>query len=255
MDVMGPRKMVYPPRNARNFAAEARIFHYDPSQRRYSLGLQNIWTYRHESPATDERGQQLSTADVDVFRAEGHQIVGGADGVGRDVDTQGDNDQAHGCEGRSGTAARRAVLHPLVDDVDGIPHDLAIRRLRGGGREDTEQAHDGEDAGDDDGLDILRAGLVGVAGEIGNVEAEGGVVAQYAVEVREEGPSKDGTTDGRALRDDLAVVDGAAGPAQSIAKDSKEDNGSNETLEGEEVLHLGTVSCGVLWNDPCRKKN
>ncbi len=28
MDVMGPRKMVYPPRKARNFAADARIFHY-----------------------------------------------------------------------------------------------------------------------------------------------------------------------------------------------------------------------------------
>jgi hypothetical protein len=26
--VMGPKKMVYPPRKARNFCAEARIFHY-----------------------------------------------------------------------------------------------------------------------------------------------------------------------------------------------------------------------------------
>lgn len=29
MEVMGPRKIVYPPRNARNFAADARIFHYN----------------------------------------------------------------------------------------------------------------------------------------------------------------------------------------------------------------------------------
>jgi hypothetical protein len=28
MEVMGPRKIVYPPRKARNFAADARIFHY-----------------------------------------------------------------------------------------------------------------------------------------------------------------------------------------------------------------------------------
>ena len=36
---------------------------------------------------------------------------------------------------------------------------------------------------DDDGLDVLCAGLVGVSRKVGNVQAQGGVVAQDSVEI------------------------------------------------------------------------
>ena len=40
-----------------------------------------------------------------------------------------------------------------------------------------------KDEGDDKGLDVLCAGLVGVSGKVGNVQAQGGVVAQDSVEI------------------------------------------------------------------------
>lgn len=40
-----------------------------------------------------------------------------------------------------------------------------------------------EDEGNDNGLDILRTGLVGISREISNVKAQGGIVSQNAVEV------------------------------------------------------------------------
>jgi hypothetical protein len=40
-----------------------------------------------------------------------------------------------------------------------------------------------EDEGDDNGLDILSTGLVGISREIGNVKAQGGIVSKNAVEV------------------------------------------------------------------------
>lgn len=40
-----------------------------------------------------------------------------------------------------------------------------------------------EDEGDDDGLNVLCAGFVGVSRKVGDVQAQGGVVAQDAVEI------------------------------------------------------------------------
>ena len=62
-------------------------------------------TYRNEAPATDEGSKQLTTANVDVLRTERHEVVGCANGVGRDVYTQGDDDQADRSKGSSSTAA------------------------------------------------------------------------------------------------------------------------------------------------------
>lgn len=47
--------------------------------------------------------------------------------------------------------------------------------------------------------------------------------------------------DGSSLGYDGTVTDGTASPAQRVAEDSKEDNRCDDTLEGEEVLHLGAV--------------
>lgn len=40
-----------------------------------------------------------------------------------------------------------------------------------------------KDDRDDENLDVLCAGLVGVSREIGNVQAQGGIVAQDTVEI------------------------------------------------------------------------
>ncbi len=40
-----------------------------------------------------------------------------------------------------------------------------------------------KDDGDDDGLDVLCAGFVGVSRKVGDVQAQGGVVAQDSVEI------------------------------------------------------------------------
>ena len=39
-------------------------------------------TYRDKAPGTDDGGEELAAADVDVLGCEGHEIVGCADGVG-----------------------------------------------------------------------------------------------------------------------------------------------------------------------------
>jgi hypothetical protein len=36
---------------------------------------------------------------------------------------------------------------------------------------------------DDDGLDVLCAGFVGVSRKVGNIQAQGGVVAQDSIEI------------------------------------------------------------------------
>ena len=46
------------------------------------LALQRGWpTYWNKSPATNESGKQLTTADVDVLGTERHEVVGRAYGV------------------------------------------------------------------------------------------------------------------------------------------------------------------------------
>lgn len=99
-------------------------------------------THRNESPAADDGSEQLAAADVDVFGAERHQVVGRADRVGRDVDAERDDDQADRGEGGGRAPAVRARVQPHADDVDGIPHDLAVRGLGRGGGEDAEKTDD-----------------------------------------------------------------------------------------------------------------
>lgn len=98
-------------------------------------------TYRNEAPATNDGSKQLTTADVDVLGGERHEIVGRADGVGRDVDTEGDYDQADGGEGGSSASAVRPGFHPQHDDVDWVPENLTICRLSSCGSEDAKQAN------------------------------------------------------------------------------------------------------------------
>lgn len=106
-----------------------------------TVDLQLTPTYWNKRPAANNCSKQLTAANVDVLRAEGHEVVGCTDGVGRDIDTEGDNEQADGAEGRSSSASMRARFTPLAYDDDGIPDDFAICCLRSCSSEDTEQAN------------------------------------------------------------------------------------------------------------------
>ena len=98
-------------------------------------------TYWNKAPATNDGSKQLTTADVDVLGAERHEVVGRAYGVGRDVDTEGDDDQADGAKGGSSASTVGPGFHPKIDDFDGVPDDFAICRLRSCGCEDAKQAN------------------------------------------------------------------------------------------------------------------
>lgn len=76
---------------------------------------------RHECPAANDRGEDLSTANVDVLWTEGHEIVGGRDGVGRNVDTERDDDQTDGSESGRSTTSVRSSRAPVRDDINGVP--------------------------------------------------------------------------------------------------------------------------------------
>jgi len=109
--------------------------------RRMVILQQGKPTYRDKAPASNDGSKQLTTADVNVLGGERHEVVGRAYGVGRDVDTEGDYDQADGGKGGSSSATVRPGCHPQIDDVDGVPHNLTISRLSGCGGEDAKQAN------------------------------------------------------------------------------------------------------------------
>ena len=95
-----------------------------------------------------------------------------------------------------------------------------------------------EDDRDDEGLDVLCAGFVCVSRKIGNVEAQGRVVAQDSVEIckqvlirreqetswyrtpltTKESPREDRTADSGALCNDRALTDGAARLVQCVTE-------------------------------------
>lgn len=53
-----------------------------------------------------------------------------------------------------------------------------------------------------------------------------------------EGPCQSGTVNGSALGNHSAVTNCSTGLMQCVTKDSQEDDRSDDTLEGEEVLNL-----------------
>ena len=129
-------------------------------------------------PCTNESSEDLTAANVDVLRAEGHEIVGCADGVGGDVDTESNDQQTDSGKCSSSAASMRTACLPVVDDLDWIPFDPIACWLSSGSGENAEKTDDGEDEGDDKGLDVLRGWLFGIPREIGNVETKSGVVAE-----------------------------------------------------------------------------
>lgn len=194
---------------------------------------------RNTSPGTDDSSQDLTSADVDILGAEGDEIVGCADGIGRNVDTEGHNQQTNGGECSSCATSMRTASLPIADDLDWVPLDVTISWFGSGSCEDTEKTDDGEDDRDDDRLDVLRTGLLRVSREIGDIETESRVVTKDRVQIREECPSKDGAVHCSAFCDNRAVADGPTSLVQGGAEDCQKDDGCDDRFETEEVLNLG----------------
>lgn len=76
-------------------------------------------------PSSDDGGDDTSTFDVDVFREEDSQVVGGGDGVRGDV--RSDLGDVPGCCGEEGCGTT-AVSHikPFGDDFKRVPDQCAV---------------------------------------------------------------------------------------------------------------------------------
>lgn len=122
--------------------------------------LAHTWTYRDACPCTNDSSQELTTPNVDVLWTKGDKVVGGTDGVCRDVNTERDDEQANGAKGRCSAATMRARSSPIIYDFNRIPDDPAIGCLSRCSGEDAEKTDDGKDEGNDEGLHILGAGSI-----------------------------------------------------------------------------------------------
>jgi hypothetical protein len=151
-----------------------------------------ITTYRNTSPCADESREDLTTTNVDILGAERNKIVCCTDGVGRNVDTKGDDNQADRSKRSSSSTAMAAAHSPIINNLDRVPDYMAIRCFGGCSGEDTKQTNNGEDARNDNCLDVRIIPLGRIPGKVGNVEAQSGVVAEYRVEIGEKRPGKNG---------------------------------------------------------------
>lgn len=194
---------------------------------------------RNTGPGTDDSSQDLTSADVNVLGAEGDKIVGCADGIGRNVDTEGNNQQTNGGECSSCATSMRTASLPIADYFDWVPLDVTISWFSSGSCEDAEKTDNGEDDGDDDRLDVLRTGLLCVSREIGDIETKCRIVTKDRVQIREECPSKDRAVYRSSLCDNSTVADGTTGLVQGGAEDCQKDDGCNDRFETEEILNLG----------------
>lgn len=70
-----------------------------------------------------------------------------------------------------------ARIHPVIDNLDRVPDNPAIRRLSSGSCEDAEKANNGKDEGDNKCLDVLSTWLVGITREVGDIQSQCGVVS------------------------------------------------------------------------------
>lgn len=77
----------------------------------------------------------------------------------------------------------RPRLHPQLDNLDWVPDDMAISRLRSCGSEDTKKTDDRENDGNHQGLDVLCARFVRISAEIGDIETQCCVIPKDSVKI------------------------------------------------------------------------
>ena len=128
---------------------------------------------RHHHPR-DERANELPAADIHVRGEQSGEIVGGGEAVGGDVDAEGGEGEGEGGEEAGG------AVGPVGDEGGGVPVQGAVVGGAGGGAGDADEGDGGEGEGEEGDVEVLPldAGLA-VAGEVGHVDGEGGVVAYY----------------------------------------------------------------------------
>ena len=153
-------------------------------------GIKKSKTYRYTSPSTNNSSQDLTTTNVDVLWEERDKVVCSTDGIGRNVDTKGDDDQANSTKGRCSTAGMRSRSTPKPDNSDRVPKwssffsDLSrIGHRRCCSSKDTQKTNDSEDERNNKSLAILCTLLVCVSCKVGNIESKGRVISKNRVEV------------------------------------------------------------------------
>lgn len=87
----------------------------EPRQRKVQTQGLSLLT---KCPRPNERCKKLPAPDVDIFGTKSHKIIRSGDGIGRDVDTEGNDDETNSCKSGSSTSAGRARVHPVPDDID-----------------------------------------------------------------------------------------------------------------------------------------
>ena len=129
----------------------------------------------------DDAGDQAAGAEGDAARVEVREVVGGRDDVGGDVGVQGrDEDGDQRDEGDDG-------LVEAADQRDRVPDGLAEEDDRGGGDGDADEGVERHGGGQAERLaERLCALAVGVAGEVGNIQRDGGPEADHAGERGDE---------------------------------------------------------------------
>lgn len=131
-----------------------------------------------QRPAAQERNQHHAAPDVEPARRQRRHVVRKGDPIRADV--HGDLGQQPYTSGeeRGGAAPGRTL--PSPDDVEGGPVHGTVDLLRGAGGHDAEDTDEDFEQGDEGELPELRAAGFAEAGEVGDIDGEGGVAARYA---------------------------------------------------------------------------
>lgn len=91
---------------------------------------------RDESPRSNNGSNDRSTGQVEVFRTQRYQVIGGRDDVASEVHGQHGEEPYQAAEECCSSTSRRSL--PLRDNFQGIPDWSSINNLGGGSTDDPE---------------------------------------------------------------------------------------------------------------------
>lgn len=160
---------------------------------------------------SDDGAEELPPTNIDVGGEKSGEVVGGGETVGRNIDAQ-----SRESESEAGEEATRAI-RPQADQGGGVPLQRAVLGERGRSGSDAAEGDEGEDDGEHGHVEPLPfdAGAA-VAGEVGHVDGEGGVVADDGGEGGQPGVGVGGAADGGfgggGEENAAGAVGGAEGP-------------------------------------------
>lgn len=114
-----------------------------------TLPSENLPGTQH--PPGEDRTDDLAAADIDVPREQHRHVVRRRERVRGDVGAEGGERPGEGGEERG------SAVVPLVDELEGVPEDLAVQHDARGGHHDADEAAEGKCDWDDGELDVLSA--------------------------------------------------------------------------------------------------